>query len=98
MPSIVSGPSPRRLEMFSITTMESSTTRPMAMVRAPRVRMLRVLPLHHRPTRVISSDSGIDTAAMTVERHERRNARITSTAKSRPSPPSTERSWIDCSM
>ena len=34
-----SGPSTRLRVMFSITTMESSTTRPIAMVRAPRVRM-----------------------------------------------------------
>ena len=84
--------------MFSITTIESSTTRPIAMVSAPSVRMFRVLPLQSRPIRVISSDSGIDTAAMMVDRHEPRNAKITSTAKSRPRPPSTDRSWIDCSM
>ncbi len=33
-------PSPRWRWMFSITTMESSTTRPIAIVRAPRVSML----------------------------------------------------------
>ncbi len=97
-PSTVSGPSPLRRLMFSMTTIESSTTRPMAMVSAPSVKMLRVLPLVQSPMRVMSRESGIETAAMTVDRHDQRNARITSTAKSSPSPPSTERSWIDCSM
>ena len=94
----VSSPDPRRRLMFSITTIESSTTRPIAIVSAPRVRMLSVFPLHHSPTSVISRESGIDTAAIRVERHEPRKARMTRTAKSRPSPPSTERSWMDCSM
>ncbi|OPZ49945.1 MAG: hypothetical protein BWY91_02939 [bacterium ADurb.BinA028] len=35
-------PSPWCRLMFSMTTIESSTTRPIATVRAPRVRMLRV--------------------------------------------------------
>ena len=37
-----SSPRPMCLLMFSMTTMESSTTRPIAIVRAPRVMMLSV--------------------------------------------------------
>ena len=40
MVSALSTPATRWRLMFSITTIESSTTRPIAMVRAPRVRML----------------------------------------------------------
>ena len=47
MSSIVRSLVPCRLRMFSMTTMESSTTRPTAMVRAPRVRMFEcVVPDH----------------------------------------------------
>ena len=37
----LSSPSPMWRRMFSTTTMESSTTRPIEMVRAPRVSVLR---------------------------------------------------------
>ena len=46
----------------------------------------------------ISSDSGIEMAVMIVERTESRNTRMISTAKPSPSPPSTARSWMDCSI
>ena len=39
---IFSSPSARWRLMFSTTTIESSTTRPIEMVMAPRVRMLRL--------------------------------------------------------
>ena len=40
----------------------------------------------------------MEMAAITVERTEKRNARMIRTAKTSPSPPSTARSWIDCSI
>jgi hypothetical protein len=98
MSSTVSSEVPCLRRMFSITTIESSTTRPTAIVRAPRVSMFRVKPPTHRPMRAISRERGMEIAATTVERNDPRNNRITTTAKRRPRPPSTERSWMDCSM
>ena len=46
----------------------------------------------------IISDSGIEIAVMIVERSESRKTRMIKTAKARPSPPSTARSWMDCSI
>ena len=46
----------------------------------------------------ISNDSGMEIAVMIVERTESRKTRMISTAKLRPSPPSTSRSWMDCSI
>ncbi len=90
-------PVSRRL-MFSSTTIESSTTRPTATVRAASVKMLSENPPTWRPIMAISSDSGIEIAVMIVERSDNRNSRITSTAKLSPRAPSTVRSWMDCSI
>src|SRR4051812_20476346 len=84
--------------MFSMTTIESSTTRPMATVIAPRVRMFSENPATCRPMKVTASDTGIDTADTRVERTEARKTRITTRANSRPSPPSVARPLIDSSM
>ncbi len=91
------GPTAWRL-MFSTTTIESSTTRPTATVIAARVKMLSEKSATCRPIIAISSDSGIEIAVMMVERTDSRKTRMTSTAKARPRPPSTVRSWIDCSI
>ena len=90
-------PRSRRL-MFSTTTIESSTTRPTATVSAARVKILREYSLSCRPIMAISSDSGIEIAVIKVARIENKKSKITSTAKARPSNPSTARSWIDCSI
>src|SRR5674536_86159 len=74
--------------MFSMTTMESSMTRPMAMVRPPRVSMFRESP---RLPRMISAPitlSGMERPAMTVERQLRRNTQMTMIAKIAPTIPS----------
>lgn len=84
--------------MFSITTMESSTTRPMAMVSAARVSRFRVLPVAFMTVNATSRDTGMDTAETAVERHEARNSRMTTTAKIRPRPPSVARPWMDSVM
>jgi hypothetical protein len=81
---------------FSSTTIESSTTRPMATIIPPRVRMFRVMPCHHSTISATSSDSGIETAATSVARPLRRNAKMTSTANSAPSKPSRRMSPIAC--
>ena len=82
--------------MFSSTTMESSTTRPMATIIPPRVRMLSVIPCHHKTISATSSDRGIEIAATTVARALRKKTKMTSTAKTAPSKPSRRMSLIAC--
>ncbi len=84
--------------MFSMTTIESSTTRPIAMVSAPRVRMFSEYPVAEMPMNVINSESGMETAVTRVDRTDIRKTRITATAKPRPSRPSVVRSLMDFSM
>ncbi|CAB4571960.1 unannotated protein [freshwater metagenome] len=74
--------------MFSITTIESSTTRPMAIVNAPRVRMFSEYPNACKPMKVMSTEVGIEMAVTRVDRTETKKTRIVMTAKSRPSKPS----------
>jgi hypothetical protein len=83
--------------MFSITTIESSTTRPIAIVSAPRVRMLSEYPNAWSPTKVISTLVGIEIAVTSVERTDIRKIRMTMTAKTRPRSPSCASASIDCS-
>ena len=90
-------PVSRRL-MFSSTTIESSTTRPTATVRAASVKMFSENPPTCSPIMATSSDSGMEMAVISVERTDIRNNRITRTANPSPSAPSTVRSWIDCSI
>ncbi len=74
--------------MFSRTTIESSTTRPTEMVRAPSVSMFRERPPAHMERSATTSDSGMDTAVTMVERKENRNSRMTRIAKTSPNAPS----------
>ena len=75
-------------KMFSMTTIESSTTRPMATVRPPSVMTFKVTSVCLRKTIAIMIESGIDTAAMMVARQLRRNSMMTTTANRAPSRPS----------
>ncbi len=84
--------------MFSMTTIESSTTRPIAIVIAPSVSTLSEYPLASMPMKVISTEIGIEMAATSVERIENRNRKMTITAKKRPSRPSVASELIDCWM
>ena len=84
--------------MFSITTIESSTTRPIAIVRAPRVSMFRECPPRFSPMKVTRTEIGIERAVTSVERTETRKTKITTTAKSRPSRPSVANPSMECSM
>ncbi len=81
--------------MFSRTTIESSTTRPMAMVSAPRVSMFRDRSRVHSTISARTTDSGMDTAVTSVERTEARKTRMIRTAKSRPSAPSVVSPLMD---
>ena len=74
--------------MFSMTTIESSITRPMAMVSPPSVSMLRELPRLQRMMSAPMMLSGIERPAMTVERQLRRNTQITMMANTAPMRPS----------
>ena len=66
--------------MFSSTTTESSTSRPMARAKPPRVITLVVEPLRNRPNAAARIESGIDTKIASVERKLPRKSRITSEA------------------
>ena len=84
--------------MFSITTIESSTTRPIAIVSAPSVRMFSEYPKAWIPMKVMRTLVGIEIAVTSVERTDSRKIRITITAKTRPSSPSWASDSIDCWM
>ena len=62
--------------MFSIVTVASSTRMPTASASPPSVMMLSVSPIADSITMAPSTESGIDTAMITVERQLPRNSRI----------------------
>ena len=66
---------------FSIITMASSTTKPVPMVSAIRLRLSREKPAAHMTPKVATMDSGSATPAMIVARTVRRNSRTTSTTR-----------------
>ena len=65
--------------MFSIMTMASSTTKPVAMVRAIRVRLLMEKPARYMTPKVPTSESGTARLGMMVADSLRRNRKITIT-------------------
>ena len=65
--------------MFSIMTMASSTTKPVAMVSAIKVRLLRLKPASAMTANVPTSDSGTAAAGIRVAGTLRKNRKITST-------------------
>jgi hypothetical protein len=62
--------------IFSIVTVASSTRMPTARARPPSVMTFSVSPTADSAKMAASTASGIDSAMMTVERHEPRNSRI----------------------
>ena len=62
--------------MFSIVTVASSTRMPTASASPPSVMMFSVSPIADSMMIAPSTDSGIETAMMTVERQLPRNSRI----------------------
>ena len=64
-------------EMFSSTTIASSTTKPDAMVSDIRVRLLIEKPMKYIAANAPTSDSGTEMLAITVARSEPRNRKIT---------------------
>jgi hypothetical protein len=63
--------------MFSITTMASSTTRPVASVMPNRVRVLMEKPSSFTKANVPMSDTGMVTAGMSVLRQSSRKTKMT---------------------
>ncbi len=64
-------------EMFSSTTMASSTTKPVAMVNAISDRLLRLNPHRYMAANEPISDTGTATAGISVARPERRKMNTT---------------------
>ena len=77
--------------MFSIMTIASSTTKPVAIVSAIKDRLSREKPSRYIDPNVPTSDSGTERLGMMVPGSVRRNRKITSTtrATARPSSNST---------
>ena len=65
--------------MFSIITMASSTTKPVEMVRAMSVRLLRLYPIRYMTPKVPTSDMGTAMLGMMVAETLRRNRKMTIT-------------------
>ncbi len=65
--------------MFSIMTMASSTTNPVEMVNAIRVRLFRLYPSRYITPKVPTSERGTATLGMTVADRFLRNRKITIT-------------------
>ena len=63
--------------MFSMTTMASSTTRPVASVMPNRVRVLMEKPSSFTKAKVPMSETGMVTAGMSVVRQSSRNTKMT---------------------
>jgi len=85
--------------MFSIITMASSTTKPVAMVRAIRVRLLMLKPAACITAKVPISDRGTATAGIRVAVKLRRNRKITPTTSATASTSSNctslTEAWIE---
>ena len=70
-------PASRRREMFSITTMASSTTNPVAIVSAISERLSMLNPHRYITANVPISEAGTATVGMSVARQLRRNTKTT---------------------
>ena len=70
-------PASRWREIFSSTTMASSTTKPVAMVSAISDRLLRLKPHRYMAAKVPISETGTATAGISVARPERRKRKTT---------------------
>src|SRR5699024_1728449 len=84
--------------MFSMTTIESPTMRPMVIIKPASDIKLTVVPAASMPTNGNSTDSGMVIPVMMVGRIDNRKTNITSTARARPHGPSLARPAIASSM
>ena len=90
-------PSTKRA-MFSIMTMASSTTKPVAMVSAISDRLSRLKPSRYITPNVPTSDSGTDRLGMMVPGSVRRNTKITITTRTTASASSNSTSETEARM
>ena len=67
--------------MFSITTMASSTTKPVEMVRAMRDKLSKLKPARYITPKVPIKETGTTTLGMNVARRLRKNANTTRTTR-----------------
>ena len=91
-------PSSTYLAMFSIITMASSTTKPVAMVSAISDRLSRLKSRRYIAPSVPTSDSGTDRLGMTVPGSVRRNRKMTTTTSTTASASSNSTSATEARM
>src|SRR5258705_10711166 len=84
--------------MFSIITMASSTTKPVEIVSAIKVRLLRLYPRRYIAANVPTSDNGTAMLGMTVADGLRKNRKITITTNAMVSMSSNCTSWTEARM
>src|ERR1700689_3063577 len=84
--------------MFSIITMASSTTKPVEMVKAMSVRLLRLKLSKYITPKVPTRDKGTATLGMTVAATVRRNRKITITTNAMVSINSNSTSLTEARM
>ena len=70
-------PASRRRDMFSITTIASSTTKPVEIVNAMSDRLSMLKPNRYMTAKVPMSEAGTATVGMSVARQLRRNMKTT---------------------
>ena len=88
--SITDSPFSMWRTMFSIITMASSTTKPVPIVSAISDRLSRLKPAKYMIPKLVISDSGSATPAISVARSDRRNSSTTSVTST------TERISVNC--
>ena len=84
--------------MFSIMTMASSTTKPVAMVSDISDRLSSEYPSRYMTAMVPTSDSGTDRLGITVAGRLRRNTKITPTTSATDSSSSNSTSFTEARM
>src|SRR5699024_5125955 len=87
-----------RLCIFSITTIESSTTRPIATVNESIVIIFNDISICFKISNAMSKDKGIDITEINVERILRKNNKIIITANKAPSKALDTMVSTDCSI
>ena len=96
--SITDSPSSMWRTMFSIITMASSTTNPVPIVSAISDRLSRLKPAKYMMPKLVISDSGSATPAISVARNERRNSSTTSVTSTTQSISVNCTSWTEARM
>ena len=95
-----SGESPSSIyrDIFSIMTIASSTTKPVEIVRAIKLRLFRLNPSRYMAPKVPTRDNGTAAPGMTVPERVRRNRKITITTSATASISSNCTSRTDARM